>query len=292
MDWRGKKFWFSSYFVVGAAVVALLIAGAAPALADFARKLAADFFYPYLAIQSATASEVAEKSLLLEDKSTLAHEIERLRSEVAAFSLAAVEGEALAAENAHLRRLLLLEPRRKFHQVAASVILLDPAHWRERFTIDRGSRDGVMEGCAVVAMREVNGLTMPVVVGIVASVSGHTAEVSTLYDPFLRLPVYLEHSQAVGFLNGANRYSVLAAPLARIDYLPLEGGYRIGDRCLTTGFNPRVPEGLLLGELAGMDAVDPSFSGELYRNGFLRPTIAGPDSLRFVCVLTPAEVAE
>lgn len=288
MQWRGNKFWLNVYFAAAVLLLALMVAGSIPAVNRFAGRIAADFFYPYISISGAAGNFVSDKTLLALDKTKLASVLEQTREELAAAKVQAERTAALANENRALRELLKLRPPRNFRYVAAQVQLFDPLYWKEHFTLDKGSRDGVTKGAAVIAMVYAGNATAPAVAGFVSEVSANSCEVASLYNPVLRVPVRLEQSNAVGFLNGENVPAPLEE-LTSLSYLPPGGTYRIGETAVTVDFDSGVPAGLRLGELARLDSGNNRFDGSLYRRGYLRPALTGLDAVKFVVIAVPEE---
>ncbi len=288
---RGGRFFFNIYFVIIIILAGLLIWAAAPALGNFSRRIAADFFHPYLAAAASVQGAIADRTLLAQDKETLAAALENTREELAQALAASARFDAVKKENNELRALLQLEPRVNYRYVAGEVEQFDPLYWKKRFRLNRGSDSGIIPGCAVIALIDNNKQNYAVVAGFVRSVSQHSSEVITLHNPELRMPVKLVDANAVGYINGEN----LPAPLedlASISYLPLQNQYRIGDSAVTTDFDPIVPAGLKLGELAIMDSDNPVFSSMLYRRGYLRPALSNPDEANFMLIIVPENTGE
>ena len=287
---RGK-IWLNSYLLTGLTAAVLLIAGSIPAATSFARRAASDFFHPYAAAGRAAKNAVADKSLLLLDHDTLAAALTDTRRQLGEAAAKAERVDALTAENNALRQLVKLRPLPGFRYLTAEVLLFDPLYWKQHFTLSAGTNDGVINGSAVLFMINRDGESIPMVAGFVSDVSKTTCEVSSLYDQTLRIPVRLLQSGAVGFLNGEN----LPAPsegLASLSFLPLGGGYRIGETAVTAGFDPKVPAGLRLGELALIDQQNGIFDGALYRRGHLRPALGGIEDLNFVVIIVPERIPE
>ena len=264
-NWHVKSI-FNLYTLVAALFLFLLVLASIPALANTARRIAADFFHPFF-----SASNVLDRN-------------ESIR---AAFELtASSQLDALSRENDELRRIAGLEQLPKFRYVVGEVRQFDPLYWNERFLLNRGSADGVEPGCAVIALTTVNNNLQAVVAGFTRSVATDSCEVLTLTNPELRVPVKLLRAQEVGFINGDN-LPQSRPDMARLSNLPLSGRYRIGDVAVTTDFSTGVPAGLRLGTLAILDEEDPMFSGALTRHGYLAPALQGPDAANFMMVVVP-----
>jgi len=290
MHWRSKRIkWLSGvYAAVALGLLCLLILGALPAVSGIARRMAADFFYPYLNISGRAKSATADKSLLLLSKTELAAALTAERKELAAARIQAERAGALARENGELRTLLQLTPLPDYRYIAAEVQTFDPLYWKEHFTLNRGEADGVKPGLAVITIvADSAGGALPVVAGFVRSTALHSCEVVTLYNSSLRMPLRLQRSGANGFLNGENQPMTVSPGLAAITYLPNHANYVVGDLAVTTDFDHDIPPGLRLGELVRMTMDDSIFGGNLYRTGELRPALPGLDDARFMMIIAP-----
>src|SRR5574344_227786 len=99
-----------------------------------AARLVRNFFYPYLTLPAGGVYAVADETLLLRGKRELA-----------------AACREMSDRNAELSRQLLgLPPRSRFHYVAAEVVGRDPLNWQNVLQINRGERDGVRPGQAVL----------------------------------------------------------------------------------------------------------------------------------------------
>lgn len=290
---RGKKWLLGIYPVMAFAVLIVLIFAISPALSSFSRRLVSDFFHPYLALSSGVKTTVAEKSLLMQDKETLAAALTREQEALTKAQIQAERATALERENRELRELLKLASLPNYRYLAAEVEQFDPLFWTEHFTLNRGSDDGVKPDLAVITLVNDNGNSLPVIAGFVRSVSKHSCQVVTLYSRNLRLPIYLLKSRATGFLNGENnQLANTPNSLANISYLPNSASYTIGDLAITTNFNPNVPSGLRVGELVQMDSKDTVFGGNMYRSGYIRPSLPVRYDSRFMMIIIPESSME
>ena len=160
----------------------------------------------------------------------------RLRREVAALAMSEVECERLEAENARLRAALGYLERSPGRWLAASVLSENggAAGVARTLRVDRGSLAGVRKG-AVVAVPD--GL-----VGRVASVTPHTAEIRLVTDPRLKVSCVVEGAQgALGVISGGtDARLVLGLPTVGADIPPRA-------RVFTSGRGDVFPAGLEVG---------------------------------------------
>ena len=130
------------YFIVP---LVLLLACTAPW-----QRLVGNFFAPYLMLGNVTGNALADQTLLLRSRRELASEVERLRKQNFQLAMELNETRPAAAENRQLRTALNLREEPGYDYLACSVILRDPWLWENGFTIDRGSKDGLKPGWAVI----------------------------------------------------------------------------------------------------------------------------------------------
>ena len=193
-------------------LIGLILIVALPALHRTAYRLAADFSYPFLNSISETEYRLAEKSLLLESRYSLAATVEKLKKANQKSSIQLAMMRDVEEENLRLRQLYRLSPPRNFSLVFAEAIIRDPANWDTSFVINKGQTDGIGEGDAVLATIPGSGSITPTlaVVGRIRSldISNHTAVVSTIISSECRLSAILEKCRAPWGIAGAGKSAV------------------------------------------------------------------------------------
>lgn len=161
-----------------------------------------------------------------EQNQQLQAENRRLAAEVA-------ELQAAERQNAELRSELGLRQQDHLLTTGAEVVARDPDGLNRTFTIDRGSSSGVRGGMAVVAGA---GL-----VGVVRSVTVRSAQVETIAEPSLRIPVVTATTGLRGTAQGGPQVVVRLLTTGQTQPQPGEG-------VVTAGAGP-VPPGLPVGRL-------------------------------------------
>jgi rod shape-determining protein MreC len=180
----------------------------------------------------------------------------------------------IAEQRAGLKDLAAAFEIDQYAPVEARVFIRSPSTWNQRFTIDKGTKDGVRRGDPVVAA---GGL-----IGKVEAVSGGTAVVALITD----------QSFATGAVTGESRAqgSITSAVGVTGDLLfdPVDSGARIseGELVSTQGtiesrLRSRYPPGIPIGLVSRIDLGD----GELDRRIHVKPT-ADPLTVEVVQVLT------
>ena len=164
----------------------------------------------------------------------------RLKREVEALSLLRGDCERLRVENARLRRVLDFKAKAPETWIPAAVLSADggAAATRRVLRVDKGSLAGVNTNAVVVVPE---GL-----VGRVTSVSAHTAEVSLITDPAVKVACQVR-TMAGELVSG-----ILAGDgTGRLVLKHVQGSGRLQDRSavLTSGLGGIFPKGMGIGTL-------------------------------------------
>lgn len=141
----------------------------------------------------------------------------------------------LERENARLAELLSLRAGMPGQGYGARVIARDPGPMSMTVTIDRGERDGVRRGMAVVAPEGV--------VGRVAEAGRTASRVVLITDHNSGVDAIVERSRARGVVQGG------AGGACHMNYLSRDADIVPGDRVLTSGLDGTFPKGLTIGEV-------------------------------------------
>ena len=244
--------------------LALLLAATAPW-----QRLIGNFFAPYLSINQKAGALLADQTLKLRSRTELAQEVELLRKQNLLLTLELEKNRLLENENRQLRAILKLRQLPGFDYINCSVILRDPWMWESSFTIDSGSRDGLEPGLAVIAP-SLDREGRVILLGVVESVSRHTARVISVLNPEFRISASLPESGAMGFLN-AGEFAPVRSGVASVDFLPANRTFALNELIYTTGLEDAIPGGLCMGSLESIEPASLPFGNRLYRRGAMRP---------------------
>lgn len=202
------------------------------------------------------------------DQRSLLEENDALSRQLLAQSAAVQGHRSLVMENTGLRRLLDLRAQVPATAVAAEVLYAGRDPFRQRLVIDKGERDGVDPGMAVIDDRGV--------MGQVTRVLATTAEVTLVTDKDHAVPVQIERSGVRTVLNGAG----VGRPL-ELRFLPINADVLPGDRLVTSGMDGVYPAGLLVAVVSAVNR-DPA---RMFA-GVLCSPVAGIDRSRRVMALS------
>jgi rod shape-determining protein MreC len=209
-----------------------------------ARFLMQAFAYPaQLAVNSPTAAWrwIAES---FETRDSLRAENERLRARQRELQVLAMRYEAIAQENGQLRGLKAALPSVAEKWLVAEIVNVESL--RQRVLINRGTRNGVFKGQAVLDDRGLLGQT--------THVGPWSAEVILVTDPEHYVPVQIERTGLRTIAVGAGDEAGIALP-----YLPANADVVRGDLLITSGLGGVFPQGYPVAKVIDVqrDAVQP-----------------------------------
>ena len=138
-------------------------------------------------------------------------------------------------ENSRLQKLFEAKRQWSNDSVAAHVIGRDPSHWNSSLSIDKGKKEGIKSGQAVVNAFGV--------VGKVSEAGEHEAKVILLTDPQFSVPIVIQRSRENGLISGSLQ------GICRLRYLNPNADIQMGDKVITSKLSSSFPEGLLVGDV-------------------------------------------
>src|ERR1700738_2324977 len=179
-------------------------------------------------------------------RDALRAENDRLLTRNRELELRSMRYEALAHENDQLRGLKEALPPVAERWLVAEVVDIQLNSLRQRVLINRGTRNGVFKGQAVLDDKGLLGQT--------THVGPWSAEVILITDPEHAVPVQIERTGLRTIAVGTGDTASLALP-----YLPANADVKSGDVLMTSGLGGVFPAGYPVGRVAEVhrDAVQP-----------------------------------
>jgi len=164
---------------------------------------------------------------------SLVAENERLRKQVT--ELEAERNRLLEAEatTQRLQELLQFRSDLPSGSITASVIGSSASTWFHSLLLDKGSRDGIRKGMAVVSPLGV--------VGQVVAATSRSSKVLLLTDPSSGVDALVQGSRARGIVSGSLDNGAI------MKYVKRSEEVKEGDRLVTSGLDGLYPKGLLIG---------------------------------------------
>jgi rod shape-determining protein MreC len=226
-------------------VIALVVAGSALAAAGWLGWLSplrsvADYTIFPIAAGFARAGAGAGRFLaLVGGVRDLAATNNRLEAEVAALRTRLSQDAELRLENETLRRQLNFNQAGSGQLVAARVVSYQPDNLRQYLTINRGTRDGLKAGQAVVAEGSL--------VGKISEVSLASAKVFLITDPEFKVGGLDQETRATGTVKGQIGSGVVMDKIAQSDQV------KPGDTIITSGLGGEFPKGIIIGRVESVN---------------------------------------
>ncbi|KKW31831.1 MAG: Cell shape-determining protein MreC [Candidatus Uhrbacteria bacterium GW2011_GWA2_52_8d] len=201
--------------------------------------------------------------------SITAQELEDLYDDRRELAVDAQEFEQLKQENQTLKEELAFVTRSDTPYLAAQILAKSVSYSVSRFSIDVGSDEGVRLGAAVVSGDGI-------FVGQIVELGEHSATVSAITDPAHALAVsLLNESRTIGVATGS------IGDLLRIDFIPTDELIKENDLVVTSGLEPLIPSGLLVGVINAIQQQ----TGSPFQQAIVEP-LSNIRHLSFVLVLT------
>ncbi|MGZ3494383.1 MAG: rod shape-determining protein MreC [Thermodesulfobacteriota bacterium] len=141
--------------------------------------------------------------------------------------------------NERLRQLLQFREKNSPSMVGAEVIGRDPSFWFKSVMIDKGERDGVKKGMAVISPTGV--------VGQVLKIAPDYATVLLITDYNSAVDCIVERSRAKAIVEGKGENQ------CHLKYLLRSEEVAVGDIVITSGLGGNFPKGLMVGEVKKVD---------------------------------------
>ena len=130
--------------------------------------------------------------------------------------------------------------------INAQVTLRYPEGWWQEFRIDKGSRDGVMEGTAVTS----DGF----LIGRVSSIGKEYAWVELITSSSFLIAAAVEETRDLCVLNGDDRGNL------KLMYLPEDRKLKRGMKVSTSLMNEQIPPGVPIGTVIAADKTQNGFT--------------------------------
>lgn len=176
-----------------------------------------------------------------------------LQSELAILKEVQHENEILKKE------MGFLSNKGELKLVPANIISRSPSGYLKTIIIDRGAKDGVEQGQAIVSQG--------FLVGTVRNVFSGSSEVILITDNNSLVPVVLQDSRGTGLLRGGLKGLT-------VEDIPLNIVSKKGEQVVTSGLGGDIPPGIMVGQVE--EAI--SYSGEIFQ----KVTVKSPIQIYFL----------
>ena len=148
----------------------------------------------------------------------------------------------LVAENARLRALLGSSSQLESDALIAEVLSLEQRSDRHRLILDKGERDGVRVGQAVIDSTGLLGQVTEVMPGL--------SKVMLVTDPSHAVPMLNERTGQQVIAEGTGDRQLLS-----VRFISVSADIRLGDALVTSGLGRRFPRGYPVGQISNIDMI-------------------------------------
>jgi rod shape-determining protein MreC len=210
-----------------------------------------------------------------QSRRSLRHENDRLREQLLRQQGNLQRLDTLTEENRRLRSLFEGAQGQEFEYRFAELLQVDLDPFSHKILIDRGSRDGVTRGQAVIDGAGV--------VGQVEDVHPHFSSVRLISDPNHALPVQINRTGLRTVAFGMGETGNLSLPS-----VPREADVREGDLIVTSGLGERFPGGYPVAAVSAIDREE----GLSFAQVEAEPLAALDRGREVLLIRTPAKKAE
>jgi rod shape-determining protein MreC len=225
-------------------------------------------------ILSPVSSRIYAGSIFIKNAETngridLGRELTSTKDALLACQTDTAKFKMLQDENAELRTQLNFFSTQKFVHIGAEVIGRNIEPLGSTLIINRGEKDGVKVGNAVI-------VSSGVLIGKIAKIEQESSLVRLLNDNQSKVAAtILNHEKSLGVIEGGFGISV------RMDFIPQQEDVRVGDLIVTSGLEAGMPRGLLVGNVVAIEKE----AYEPFQKAILSPA-ASLSSIAFVSVVT------
>ena len=148
----------------------------------------------------------------------------------------------LVAENARLRALLGSSSQIESDALIAEVLSLEQRSDRHRLILDKGEREGVRVGQAVIDSTGLLGQVIEVMPGL--------SKVMLVTDPSHAVPMLNERTGQQVIAEGTGDRQQLS-----VRFISVSADIRLGDSLLTSGLGRRFPRGYPVGQISNIEMI-------------------------------------
>ncbi len=160
-----------------------------------------------------------------------------------------------------LKRENQLLKETRFNLLEAQIVGKEPGNWFDRFTIDKGTNDGVKKGDTIVQAIEIEqGVVVEGIVGRVIDVGSNWSKIVTVVDELSRLSFKIVRTQDGGVISGGLDSSITGF---LFDH---QADIIKGDKIMTSGLGGVYEKDIYVGEVSEVTSGDNDLMKEIKVN--------------------------
>ncbi|EOC99826.1 rod shape-determining protein MreC [Caldisalinibacter kiritimatiensis] len=194
----------------------------------------------------------------------LKEENEQFKKEIARLKKINREMEDIIAREDILRNEAILKQKSRYDFIKAQVVGKNPNNWFDKFTIDKGLKDGIKKGDSVVKAVVIDGEVVEEgLVGHVIEVGDNWAKVLPIIDEGSKVSFRVLRTQDGGIVEGS-----IDGDLSGY-FFDTKANAIKGDKLMTSGLGGLYEEGLYIGNIVEVSQK----SDELVKQVKIKPSV-------------------
>jgi len=215
-------------------------------------------------------------------KQNLATELKQAEAEINRLTTENVKLRFLEEENSILRKNLnfLAKDTRRYiisNIISRGQLTGNNTEDSRSILIDKGSKDGLFAGLAVVSSWAYGTSSQGVIIGKVINVKEHLSEVYLITNKNSKLAAAIfGEKKTSGIASGELSLTI------KMNFIPQTENIKAGDVVATSGLEPNIPRGLVIGRVTKVIKEN----NEVWQSATIEPMI-NLDSLSIVSILLP-----
>jgi len=215
------------------------------------------------------------------EEADLADELKIARETINRLTAEKVEAKFLAEENFALRKQLNFLTKSGRRYLMANIISRggpgDDVRESRSIVIDKGSSDGLSAGLAAISIFGTATSSQGVIVGKIIKIKDNLSEIFLVTDKNCKLAAaILGEEKTIGVTRGELGLTI------KMEFIPQTENIKIGDLVATSGLEPSIPRGLVIGQVAKVVKEN----NQVWQSAAIEPQI-NLDSLSVVSILLP-----
>lgn len=208
-------------------------------------KVVGNVVMPINKLGSTFRKKTSDFFAVIKNLSTILEENEELKVEIAKLKEENRDQENIIGKFDYLKREKELLDSTKYNILSAQVTGKEPGNWYDRFTIDKGLKDGVKKNATVIQGIETeNGVIKEGLVGRVTEVGDNHAKVASTIDELNKIAFKITRTQDGGVIYGSVDYTLEGFLFDN------EADVIVGDKVYTSGLGGVFTEDIYIGQVA------------------------------------------
>lgn len=195
----------------------------------------------------------------IKDIGNLREENEKLKIQISELEEKNRNYENLIGKSETLKKEAELLKTTEYKLISAEVIGREPGNWFDRFTIDKGTNDGVKKGDTVIqAVESESNIIQEGVVGRVIEVGDNFSKVISIFDENSRIAFTIIRTQDGGVISGTMDDKLTG-------YLfDTKADIMKGDKLFTSGLGGKYVKNIYIGEITDVVKKDEDLMKSIY----------------------------